>query len=170
MIYLLIIVLGVAADQLIKWLIVEALPVGSGFSVIPGLLDVHHVRNTGAAWSMFSNSTLGLAIFSLVMLVGLSVWFWKTPTDKVWMRMALAVVISGAVGNMIDRFRLGYVVDFLQLPHWPVFNLADILLCCGVAALAVLVLLDEKADKKEAVAALKDNNEDSNEDSGQKNI
>lgn len=148
MIYLLIIVLGVAADQLIKWLVVEALPVGSGFSVIPGLLDVHHVRNTGAAWSMFSNSTLGLAIFSVVMLVGLSIWFWKTPADKIRLRMALSVVISGAVGNMIDRFRLGYVVDFLQLPHWPVFNVADILLCCGVAALAVLVLLDEKANEK----------------------
>ena len=145
MIYLLVIVLGIILDQLTKWLIVQALPVGSGFAVIPGILDIHHVRNTGAAWSMFSENTLGLAVFSLVMLVGLSVWFWRTPRENIWLRLALAVVISGAVGNMIDRFRLGYVVDFLELPHWPVFNVADMLLCGGVAALAVLLLLEERA-------------------------
>ncbi len=149
MIFALVIVLGVILDQASKWLIVKELPVGGGFTLIPGILDIHYVQNTGAAWSMFSDSTMGLAIFSLVMLAVLGFWFGRTPRDKVWMRLALSLVISGAVGNMIDRFRLGYVVDFVELPHWPVFNVADMLLCGGVAALAVLLLLDERAADKE---------------------
>ena len=145
MIFALVIVLGIVLDQVSKWLIVRSLPVGSGFEVIPGVLDIHHVHNTGAAWSMFNENTMGLAIFSLVMLLGLSIWFCRVPCENLRLRLAISVVISGAVGNMIDRFRLGYVVDFLELPHWPVFNVADMLLCGGVAALAVLLLLDERA-------------------------
>lgn len=145
MVFVLVIALGIFLDQAAKWLIVRSLPVGGGFEVIPGILDIHHVRNTGAAWSMFSENTMGLAIFSLVMLVGLSIWFCRVPRENLLLRLAISVVISGAVGNMIDRFRLGYVVDFLELPHWPVFNVADMLLCGGVAALAVLLLLDERA-------------------------
>ena len=150
MIYLLIIVLGVAADQFTKWLIVQNLPLGGGFEVIPWLLNIHYVQNTGAAWSMFSESTLGLAVFSVFMLALLGFWFYKTPADEVWQRIALAVIISGALGNMIDRFRLRYVVDFFQLPHWPVFNVADILLCCGVGGLMLLLLRDEFKQKKQA--------------------
>ena len=68
-----------------------------------------------------------------------------TPAARRGQRLALSVVMAGALGNMLDRFRLGYVVDFLELPHWPIFNVADILLCCGVAGLAILLFLEEKA-------------------------
>jgi signal peptidase II len=144
MIYFLVILLGLVLDQASKWLVAGSLPLGASFELVPVVLNIHYVRNTGAAWSMFSNSTLGLAIFSLLMLVVLGIWFWKTPADKRWQRLALCLMISGAVGNMIDRFRLGYVVDFLELPHWPVFNVADMLLCCGVALLAVALLWEER--------------------------
>jgi signal peptidase II len=144
MIYFLVILLGLVLDQASKWLVSSSLPLGASFELVPIVLNIHYVRNTGAAWSLFSNSTLGLAIFSLLMLVVLGIWFWKTPADRQGQRMALCLMISGAVGNMIDRFRLGYVVDFLELPHWPVFNVADMLLCCGVALLAILLLWEEK--------------------------
>ncbi len=149
MLYLPVLLLGVLIDQLTKWLIVSNLPLDGGFEVIPGILRIHYVQNTGAAWSMFSENTLALAMFSLFVLVLLGFWFYKTPTREVWQRLALAVIMAGALGNMIDRFRLGYVVDFIQLPHWPVFNVADMLLCCGVAALAFLLLKDEFRQKPE---------------------
>ena len=79
----------------------------------------------------------------MFVLALLGFWFYKTPKGEVWQRLSLTVIMAGAVGNMLDRFRLGYVVDFIQLPHWPVFNAADMLLCCGVAALAFLLLKDE---------------------------
>lgn len=143
MLYLLVIVTGVLLDQLVKWLVAANLPLGGGFAVIPSLLDIHYVRNTGAAWSIFSSSTMGLALFSVVLAAVLGVWFWKTPREQVGQRLALALMLAGAFGNMLDRFRLGYVIDFIELPHWPVFNIADMLLCAGVALLAGLLLWQE---------------------------
>ena len=145
MIFVVIIILGLALDQLSKWLVVQNLPLGGSVEILGPVLQLHHVRNTGAAWSLFSNSTLGLAVFSLVLLVLLAAWFFLTPAARRGQRLALSVVMAGALGNMLDRFRLGYVVDFLELPHWPIFNVADILLCCGVAGLAILLFLEEKA-------------------------
>lgn len=148
MIYGLLIILGIVLDQLVKLLVALRLPLGGGFELLPGLLQIHYVQNTGAAWSIFSNSTLGLAVFSVVMAVFLGAWLWRTPKEQPWRRVALALMLAGAFGNMIDRFRLGYVVDFIQLPHWPVFNIADILLCVGVALLAVLLAAEEWTEYK----------------------
>lgn len=149
MLYLAVIVLGVVIDQLVKLWVASALPLGGGFALVPGLLDIHYVQNTGAAWSMFNENTMALAIFSVFMSVFLAGWFWKTPKDKTGERMALCLMLSGAFGNMIDRFRLGYVVDFIELPHWPVFNIADMLLCVGVGLLAVMLIKEELLDKKQ---------------------
>lgn len=148
MFYVLLIILGVVVDQLVKLLVAARLPLGGGFELVPGLLQIHYVQNTGAAWSMFSNSTLALAVFSVVMAVFLGVWLWRTPREQLWRRVALALMLAGALGNMIDRFRLGYVVDFIKLPHWPVFNIADILLCVGVALLALLLAAEEWTEYK----------------------
>lgn len=148
MIFVVIIILGLALDQLSKWLVVQSLPLGASQDVLGSLLRLHHVQNTGAAWSMFRDSTFALAIFSVLLLALLLVWFFLTSPEHWGQRLALSVIISGALGNMFDRFRLGYVVDFLELPHWPVFNVADILLCCGVAVLAVLILLEERQEKQ----------------------
>lgn len=156
MFYLLLIILGIAADQLIKFLVAAKLPLGGGFVLIPHILQIHYVQNTGAAWSMFDDSTLLLAFFSVFMAIFLAVWFFKTPREKMEQRAALCLMISGAIGNMLDRFRLGYVIDFIELPHWPVFNVADILLCVGVALLAVLLLVEEIAAHKEKTDEKKD--------------
>lgn len=144
---LLIIVLGLAADQLSKLWVVERLPLGGVVELLP-FLRLHYVRNTGAAWSMFSNSTLGLAVFSVGLVLLLLFWLYKTPAERLGQKAALSLIIGGALGNMLDRFRLGYVVDFWELPHWPVFNVADILLCCGVGLLALFMLLEEWGNKR----------------------
>lgn len=148
MLYGLLIILGIVVDQLVKMLVAAKLPLGGGFVLVPGLLQILYVQNTGAAWSMFSSSTLMLAVFSVFMAVFLGVWMWRTPKEQMWRRVALALMLAGAFGNMIDRFRLGYVVDFIQLPHWPVFNIADILLCVGVALLAVCLVAEEVMERR----------------------
>lgn len=148
MFFVLIIILGLVLDQLSKWLVVQNLPLGASQDVLGSLLRLHHVQNTGAAWSMFRDSTFALAVFSVLLLALLAIWFFVTAPERRGQRLALSVIMSGALGNMLDRFRLGYVVDFLELPHWPVFNVADILLCCGVAVLAVLILLEERREKQ----------------------
>lgn len=155
MIFVVIILLGLVVDQLSKWLVVSSLPLGGSVELLGPLLRLHYVQNTGAAWSLFKNSTLALAVFSVLLLAVLAVWFSLTPAAKRGQRLALSVVMSGALGNMLDRFRLGYVVDFLELPHWPVFNVADMLLCCGVAALALLILLEERQTKKQKKTEVK---------------
>ena len=148
MIYALIAAALVALDQLVKYLVMTRIPLGEHVPFLPGLLDLTYVQNTGAAWSMFRDSTFALAVFSVLLLALLAVWFFVTAPERRGQRLALSVIMSGALGNMLDRFRLGYVVDFLELPHWPVFNVADILLCCGVAVLAVLILLEERREKQ----------------------
>lgn len=148
MIFVLIIILGLVLDQFSKWLIVQNLPLGASQDILGNLLRLHHVQNTGAAWSLFRDSTFALAIFSVLLLALLVVWFFSTSPVHRGQRLALSVIISGALGNMLDRFRLGYVVDFLELPHWPVFNVADMLLCCGVAVLALLILLEERQEQR----------------------
>lgn len=148
MIFVLVIILGLVLDQFCKWLVVQNLPLGASQDILGSLLRLHHVQNTGAAWSLFRDSTFMLAIFSVLLLALLVVWFFLTSPVHGGQRLALSVIISGALGNMVDRFRLGYVVDFLELPHWPVFNVADMLLCCGVAVLALLILLEERQEQR----------------------
>lgn len=149
MLYLIVIILGVVIDQLVKLWVTNVLPLGGGWTVMPELLEIHYIQNTGAAWSLFDGNTMALALFSVLMELFLAGWFWKTPKEKVGERLALCLMLSGAFGNMIDRFRLGYVVDFIHLPHWPIFNIADMLLCIGAALLAYILIREGLWEKKQ---------------------
>ncbi len=112
--------------------------------IIPGLLRFVYAENTGAAFSMLYGRVTLLGIISLVAIAGL-VWFWRQlPAGEKWGRAAVALIVSGAIGNMIDRFARGYVVDFIDAYwgqyHWPTFNIADSCICVGAGILAVLFL------------------------------
>ncbi len=99
-----------------------------------GVFQFRLVHNTGAAWSMFSDSTFALGVFSLVICVLLLVYLFKlAPDSSVGEAAGLAFVFAGGVGNAIDRFALGYVVDFIDpvFIEFPVFNIADIGVTCG---------------------------------------
>lgn len=124
------------ADLAVKAAIQAWLPVYASVALWPGVLQLTHLQNTGAAFGMFANATWPLvgftAVVSLALLVAL-VWrgmFWPKPE-----RLALAVMLGGALGNLIDRLlNAGRVTDFidLRLFHYPVFNLADIAITGGV--------------------------------------
>jgi len=127
-------------DQVTKYLVQRHFYVGDFIEVIPRLLDFHYIRNTGAAWGMFSGFSHWLVIVSFVMLVVLVVFRRSIMTDSLVHRCATAFMIGGIVGNLVDRVRLGYVVDFIDFywleragdHHFPAFNVADSAICIGV--------------------------------------
>ncbi|MBX3729686.1 MAG: signal peptidase II [Candidatus Sumerlaeia bacterium] len=136
----------VLVDQVTKWISVLALappPDGAGKTIvlIPSVFQLRYAENTGAAFSIFTGKVNFLAIVSLI-ASGFLVWWWrKVPPSERWGRGALVVILGGAIGNLIDRVRLGYVIDmfdaFIGSYDYPVFNVADSLICVGVAVLLV---------------------------------
>lgn len=127
-------------DQATKYLVQCRFHVGDFVPVIPRLFDLHYVRNTGAAWGMFSGFSHWLVLVSVVMLIVLVVFRRWIMSDSTAHRFATALMIGGIVGNLVDRVRLGYVVDFLDFywlerlgpHHFPAFNVADSAICVGV--------------------------------------
>lgn len=140
---------GVAAvllvlDRVTK-MVATNFQVGQDFS--DSFLGLFHFRlllNTGGAWSIFDDATLGLALFSVVICLGLGVMFAFRWRKASWLEtLGFAMVIAGGVGNMIDRFLFGHVVDFICLDFmsFPVFNIADIGVTCGFVLLFLGLLL-----------------------------
>ncbi len=136
----------VFTDQVSKHLIASSVAVNSGFQVIPGYLDIVHVRNKGAAFGILSQSTWNLrsTLFLVVHFVALAVIFRLVVSTKApdpYLLGGYSLFFGGAVGNLIDRLRLGEVIDFVDVhignAHWPAFNVADSALCAG----AVLLIL-----------------------------
>jgi signal peptidase II len=124
-------------DQLSKMMVVLFLPESIPVPLVPGLLDLRHVVNTGAAWSIASGHTSMLAAFSILISVVITVMAWRFGPAEKGLRVGLGLILGGAVGNLIDRVRLGYVVDFIDAhwfdkAHWPVFNVADTAICIGI--------------------------------------
>ena len=138
---LLVALVSVVVDQLTKlWAVAALDPSGRPVSVIPNLLALRLVHNPGAAFSMFSGQAVVLAAVSLVISIAILVWGWKLPTAERGMRVALGLVLGGAIGNLIDRIRLRHVIDFIDAhwfwkAHWPTFNIADTAVCVGVGLL-----------------------------------
>jgi signal peptidase II len=132
---------GIAAvtiglDQLTKALVRSRIePTDRPVEVLP-FLDLHHVHNSGVAFGLFSNQRALLLVgVALVSIALLAVLLWM-GADRVTMAGAGAI-LGGAVGNMIDRIRLGHVTDFIDVPHWPAFNVADIAIVIGVGIVLV---------------------------------
>ena len=114
---------------------------------IPGLVDLHLVHNTGAAFSLLSGSTLWLGVLSLLVTVALCRWIWRKPHQPLWNGLAIAFLLGGTLGNGLDRWRLGYVVDFLALVpiNFPVFNIADIAINLAVVCFAIDLIQQSRA-------------------------
>lgn len=118
----------VALDQLSKHWALTHLSPGRAEAFWPGLLQLQLVRNTGAAFSLFTGLPWLLGVVSLVVSVGVLLWILRRPSRGPWESLALGFLLGGALGNGLDRWRLGAVVDFLALEpiSFPVFNLADV--------------------------------------------
>jgi signal peptidase II len=134
--------LVVGFDQITKFLISNKLPLHHSITVIPGFFSITHILNPGGAFGFMANQSSSIrSVFFLVissLAVCLIFYFYKnTPKTHPWLASGFALVFGGAIGNLIDRFRFGSVVDFLDVYmgsyHWPAFNIADSAISIGIA-------------------------------------
>lgn len=133
-----------ALDQLLKYIVVQKLmPVGS-VTAIPGFLAWTYAENTGAAFSMFSGSTVMLTVFTSLALAGGIVYLCVSKERPLLFDICLPLVLAGGAGNLLDRLTRGYVVDYIQVlfVRFPVFNFADCLVTCGAITLLVYLFYD----------------------------
>jgi signal peptidase II len=153
--FLVLFTLGsVGCDHATKLAAKAALGEGRSVSLVPGLLDLRYTENHDTAFSLLrllglSSSSATLSILSLIALGAVAAFWWsrrKMATRLEHLGFALAV--SGAIGNVIDRVFRGYVVDFIHLHHWPVFNVADVAVVVGLA----LVAFGHRAGRSNEVA------------------
>lgn len=139
----------VLADQITKLLVVLELDLHESVTVVPGLLDLTHVRNTGAAFGFlntvdFPGKSAVIALVALGALLGVGVYAAQLPPHHRFARIGLAFILGGAAGNLVDRLRQGYVVDFVDA-HWRgwhfwAFNVADAAITAGVAIIVLDLL------------------------------
>lgn len=136
---------------------------------ILGLIRLHLVYNTGAAWGMFGDSTQVLAVMSLVVCAVLTAYlFFLSPRSGLLETVGVALVVAGGLGNAVDRFTLGYVVDFIEpvFIDFPIFNVADIGVTCGFVLFVLGMLLEyRRADREAAAISVSGKQEDIQESS-----
>lgn len=157
-IYSAIIVVGVILDQLTKWLAVKFLEPIDTCPLIKNVLHLTYVENEGAAFGMMKDSRWIFMTVSVIAIAIFTAYLYLGHAENMLYAVSLSMVISGGIGNMIDRIALGYVVDFIdfRLINFAVFNGADSFVCVGAGLLILALLLDlvkeakaEKAKKAE---------------------
>ena len=156
-----LVLLGVFLDQISKYLVVIYMEVGQSVDFIPGILRFTYVQNDGAAFGSLDDQRWIFMILSTVAIIAIFVYiFWKKPQNKLLLA-SLILIVSGGIGNMIDRVRLGYVVDFIDFCAFPkiwmwVFNIADSCVGVGAGMLMLWMILDMIAEskKEKAMAAV----------------
>lgn len=140
---ILCVILGIAADQYTKFLAVKHLK-EHPIPVIKDIFELHYLENRGAAFGMMQNQQWFFFILTFIFLIFIGIVYCRLPHTKriIPLRICMIFVVAGAIGNMIDRVRLNYVVDFLyfKLIDFPIFNVADIFVTVSILTAAVLIL------------------------------
>ncbi len=125
------------ADQLTKQLVRSSIALGASRHLLPGVTLVH-AQNSGIAFSLLTGSDVGVIIVTLVVVAVVLAYFARQG-ERRGMWLACGLIVGGALGNLADRLRAGLVTDFIKLPHWPAFNLADAAITLGVLTLFIVV-------------------------------
>ena len=144
-------VLGILLDQLTKLLAVRYLMPIPTKPLWRDVLHLTYVENRGAAFGMLADSRWVFMVISTAAILGLTVWFcFFAKSYRYLSTVAISLIVSGGIGNMIDRVALGYVIDFIdfRLINFAVFNVADSLVCIGAGLLILSVLLEPSPQKK----------------------
>ncbi len=148
----------VVVDQLTKLLIQQTMNLHQSIAVLDGFFAITYIRNPGAAFGILADLSPDFRFYfftlvSLAALVFLTVFYSRTPREDLWTRVGLAMVGGGALGNLIDRLRLGEVIDFLDFSigayHWPAFNVADSAISIGLGFLILQLVLRSRAESQE---------------------
>ncbi|MDQ5987650.1 MAG: Lipoprotein signal peptidase [Syntrophus sp. SKADARSKE-3] len=155
-IFLLTVLAVVALDQATKFFIDGAMTLHASIPVIPGFFSITYIRNPGAAFGFLAGAPavfrsfffLAVTIAAVVLIL---YYLHKTPGRGQLLTVSLSLILAGALGNMVDRLRLGEVIDFLDVyigtAHWPAFNVADSAICVGAAVLFLALIRQDKEDK-----------------------
>ena len=155
---LFIAIIVIALDRWSKLWIIHHIPMGHARVIIPGVFRLTHVLNTGAAFSLFENSTspatvrnllIAFSVFAVIVVLAL---IWKFGRQFSLVSFSLALILGGALGNLYDRLRFSHVVDFLEVHiihyHWPDFNVADSAICIGACLLLIEMLRPQHGTKR----------------------
>lgn len=129
------------SDQAVKFLVRHTLTEGQSIPIFENIFHITYVENPGAAFGILANQRILFLVLTAV-ITGVMIYLYfslhnkKSPTA-----IGLGIVVSGAIGNFIDRFLFGTVTDFLDFRIWPVFNIADICICVGLALICYFVII-----------------------------
>ena len=145
----LIFIIAAALDQATKILVLSKIDLHDSIVLIPGFFNIVHTRNRGMAFGLFNNPDQGPAFYFLtgasvlaILLIGF--WFFKLKEYEKPLIPGLALILGGAMGNLIDRLRIGEVIDFLDIQlgsyHWPAFNIADSCISLGTIWVVICLL------------------------------
>lgn len=168
----------VIADQLTKYLVIQHIPEGETVPVIEGVLHWTHIKNDGAIFGWFDDSRWVFMVLSsvgIVLMIGMLVWWVKKePKDKL-MQLILTLLISGGIGNMIDRCTLGVVTDFIDFCAFPklwmwIFNVADCAVTIGGALMVLWLILSVVAEIKKKKSDAKLPEEQNGQESGEGDV
>ncbi len=150
----LLILATVFIDQISKYLVVIYMDLHQSIDIIPGVFRFTYIQNKGAAFGSMADNRWIFMILSSVAIIAILVYlFWKKPQSKLILS-AIILLVGGGIGNMIDRIRLGYVIDFLDFCAFPkiwmwVFNVADAFVCVGAGLLILWFILDMARESRE---------------------
>jgi signal peptidase II len=136
----------IVVDHLTKLIIEGTLPLYQSWTPFEALpfVRITHVSNTGAAFGILPNASLFFMIMAIIVAAFILIYNFRLPANQRLLRLALGLQLGGAVGNLIDRFRLGHVTDFVDIGPLAVFNVADAAIVCGVVGLVLVMLLEER--------------------------
>ena len=139
------ILLLIILDQAVKGYVVKEIPLGGMRRFIPKVVSLTYLKNSGAAFSMLENQQWFFTILTLIAMGAAFVYLYRHIKGSIWLLLGLTLIISGGIGNFIDRLRQGFVVDMFHLDfmNFAIFNVADIYLTIGVGLLLIYLLREE---------------------------
>jgi signal peptidase II len=144
----------VLLDQLTKVYIDRTFNLYDSLTVVPNFFDITYLRNKGAAFGILADSAMRVPFFIGVSLLAVVIILWyfrQLPPEQTGQQVGLSLILGGALGNLVDRVRLGEVIDFLDVHwyryHWPAFNVADSAICVGVGLLLFCMWQMERREK-----------------------
>ena len=139
------ILLLILLDQAVKGYVVKEIPLGGMRRFIPKVVSLTYLKNSGAAFSMLENQQWFFTIITLIAMGAAFVYLYRHIKGSLWLLLGLTLIISGGIGNFIDRVRQGFVVDMFHLDfmNFAIFNVADIYLTVGVGLLLIYLLREE---------------------------
>ena len=137
--------LFILLDQAVKGYVVKEIPLGGMRRFIPKVVSLTYLKNSGAAFSMLENQQWFFTIITLIAMGAAFVYLYRHIEGSIWLLLGLTLIISGGIGNFIDRLRQGFVVDMFHLDfmNFAIFNVADIYLSIGVGLLLIYLLREE---------------------------